>query len=82
MSKYTENFRSIANAIYDEAPSEKARLFCEKIVNQILEKGDSWIDQNFNALHIYTSAQEQEEMGLSVEANRLFYLTQWQKALA
>ena len=77
---YSENFESIAQALYDEAPSEKARVFIAKIADQIRGKGAAWIEENALNLHITQSAEELDRLA-PVEDNRLYYTAEWQIAL-
>jgi|NOAtaT_6_FD_contig_61_4016756_length_694_multi_3_in_0_out_0_2 predicted pyridoxine 5'-phosphate oxidase superfamily flavin-nucleotide-binding protein len=80
-AKLVANFESIAVALHDEAPSEKARAFVDKIASAIRAKGAEWIAANEFALHITFSAEEQEDL-TPVEDNRLWYIAEWQIALA
>ena len=80
-AKLIENFESIASALFDEAPSEKARQFVTKIADQIRARGEGWIIENCLPLHITMSAADQEDIA-PVEDNRLWYIAQWQVALA
>ena len=75
------NFESIAAALHDVAPSEKARAFADKIAGAIRARGAEWIAANEFALHITFSAEEQEDL-TPVEDNRLWYIAEWQLALA
>lgn len=76
----TENFEIAAEALYNEAPTDKARAFVDKLANQIRDKGEAWIEANAIALHITDIEVADHEV--SIEANRLFYLECWQDALA
>ena len=78
MSKAVENVKSIGAALYDEAPSDKARAFTAALTEKVLAKGEAWIEANVGALHAYSSAEEQY---FPVEDNRLFFLGKWQMAL-
>ena len=80
-AKAVANFESIAAALYDEAPSDKARAFAKKIADAIRSKGAEWIAANEFALHITFSAAEQEDT-CPVEDNRLWYIAEWQIALS
>lgn len=75
------NFRSIVSALKDEAPSEKARQFVDKIAGQIEARGEEWISANAGRLHVALSA-EQCEAAAPVEDNRLFFMKAWQLALS
>ncbi|MCA3018817.1 MAG: hypothetical protein ING66_09420 [Rhodocyclaceae bacterium] len=51
-AKLLANFESIAAALHDEAPSEKARAFADKIAAAIRARGAEWIAANEFTLHI------------------------------
>jgi len=74
-----ENFEIAAEALYNEAPTEKARAFVDKLANKIRDKGEAWIEANAIKLHITDIEVADHEV--SIEANRLFYLERWQDAL-
>ncbi len=76
-----KNFEIAASAIYNEAPTDRAREFADKIANKIREKGEDWINNHITELHI-SDAEVSDDAIVSIEDNRLFYLTQWQIALA
>jgi hypothetical protein len=80
MTKFIENFRSIAEALYDEAPSAKAREFCLKVTEAIEAKGEAWIIENAGKLELQLSAEQW--VSAPVEDNRLYWLTKWQQVLA
>ena len=75
------NFHSIVSALKCEAPSEKARLFVDKVAGQIAERGEDWIVANSSALHLEASAEQLEAVA-PVEDNRLWWLKEWQLALS
>lgn len=75
------NFRSIVSALKDEAPSEKSRQFVGKLASQIEARGAEWMQKNATRLHITLSAEQCAEVA-PVEDNRLFFLKEWQLALA
>ena len=77
---HIRNFESIAVALHDEAPTERARLYIESLVDRILNKGPNWIDAHSDILHIHESA-DQLENTFPVEDNRLWFIEQWQMAL-
>lgn len=74
------NFEKAAEALYNEAPSEKARAFVEKLAAQIRAKGEDWISAHVTELHI-TDNEVADNSILTIEDNRLFYLGRWQLAL-
>ena len=76
-----KNFEIAAEALYNEAPSEKARAFVEKIAGQIRAKGEDWIAARVTEMHI-TDVEVSDNAACPVEDNRLFYLERWQFALA
>ena len=76
-----KNFEIAAEALYNEAPSEKARAFVEKIAGQIHSKGEDWIAARVTELHI-TDVEVSDDAVCPIEDNRLFYLERWQLALA
>lgn len=78
MSKAVENVKSIGAALYDEAPSDKARAFTAALTDKVLAKGDAWIEAHVMDLCAFNSAEEQY---CPVEENRLFFLGKWQMAL-
>lgn len=53
---HIRNFESIAVALHDEAPTERARLYIESLVDRILNKGPNWIDAHSDMLNIHESA--------------------------
>lgn len=77
----TVNFEKAVEILFNEAPSEKARAFVEKIAGQIRAKGDEWIADHLSDLHI-TEAEVSDQAIVPIEDNRLFYISQWQLALA
>lgn len=77
----TKNFEIAVEALYNEAPSEKARAFVEKIAGQIRAKGEDWIASRVIELHI-TDVEVSDDAVCLIEDNRLFYLVRWQLALA
>jgi hypothetical protein len=81
MSKLTENFEGIAAALEAAAPTEKGRTFAAKIAAQIRANGAEWIEANHVSLHIDMSVKECEELA-PVADNRLFFMQEWQLALA
>ena len=76
-----KNFEIAAAALYNEAPSEKARAFVEKIAGKIRANGEEWITSRATELHI-TDAEVSDEAVCPIEDNRLFYLEKWQLALS
>jgi len=81
MTNAVQNFEIAAEALYNEAPSDKARAFVGKIANLIRDKGEDWIESNMVALHI-TDIEVSDNPDLpSIEENRLFYMERWQAAL-
>lgn len=76
-----KNFEIAVEALYNEAPSDKARAFVEKISDQIRAKGDAWIEAHITDLHI-SDAEVADDAIITIEDNRLFYLAHWQLALA
>lgn len=79
-SNLVENFESIVSALFDEAPSEKARAFVEKLAGQIRARGNDWIIANERTLHIEHNAEWHDQIA-PVEDNRLWWLAEWQVAL-
>ena len=77
---HIRNFESIAVALFDEAPTERARLYIESLAGRIWNKGPNWIDAHSDMLHIHESA-DQLENTFPVEDNRLWFIGQWQIAL-
>ena len=77
----TVNFEKAVEILFNEAPSEKARAFVEKLAAQIRAKGDEWIAAHVHDLHI-TDAEISDQAIVTIEDNRLFYISQWQLALA
>lgn len=76
-----KNFEVAVEALYNEAPSDKARAFVEKLAAQIRAKGEDWIAAHVTDLHV-TDAEVSDHPDLpSIEENRLFYLERWQVAL-
>lgn len=81
MTNLTANFESIVSALHDEAPSDRARAFVEKIAAEIRARGSDWIAEHARALHIEHPAEWHDTVA-PVEDNRLWWLAEWQKALA
>ncbi len=81
MTNLTANFESIVSALYDEAPSDRARAFVEKVAAAIRARGSDWIVAHERALHIEHPAEWHDDVA-PVEDNRLWWLAEWQKALA
>ena len=77
----TANFEKVVEILFNEAPSEKARVFVNKIADQIRAKGDEWIVANERALHI-TEGDISDQSIAPIEDNRVWYITEWQMALA
>ena len=77
----TANFEKVVEILFNEAPSEKARVFVNKIADQIRAKGDEWIVANERALHIAESDISDQSIA-PIEDNRVWYMTEWQMALA
>jgi len=75
-----KNFEIAVEALYNEAPSEKARAFVEKLAGQIRAKGEDWIAARVTELHI-TDVEVSDSAVCPIEDNRLFYLERWQLAL-
>ena len=76
-----KNFEIAADALYNEAPTEKARDFTEKLAAKIRARGEEWITTHITELHI-TDAEVGDSAECSIEENRMFYLERWQIALA
>lgn len=76
----TENFEKVVKMLHDEAPSGKARVFINKIADQIRAKGDEWIVANERNLHI-TDNDIADQSIAPIEDNRIWYMTEWQMAL-
>jgi len=81
MTNAINNFEIAADALYNEAPSDKARAFVVKLSGKIRAKGEDWIGTHVTELHI-TDAEVSDNAFCPVEDNRLFYLERWQFALA
>jgi hypothetical protein len=75
-----KNFEIAAEALYNEAPSDRARIFTEKLCATIRDKGPAWITSHATDLHI-TDAEISDSAICPIEQNRLYYLAQWQLAL-
>ncbi len=75
-----KNFDTIAKELIASASSQKAHDFACKIANQVADKGEAWIEAHASELAVRKSASEQSEF--TVTANRLWFLAQWQVALA
>ena len=76
-----KNFEIAAEALYNEAPSDRARVFAENLAEKIRNKGAEWIQKHATALHI-TDPEVSDDGMCSIESNRLFYLSRWQLVLA
>lgn len=76
-----KNLEIAVSAIYNEAPTDKARAFVEKLAGQIRAKGEEWVNNHIAELHI-SDAEVSDDAIVSIEDNRLFYLTEWQLALS
>lgn len=76
-----KNFEIAVEALYNEAPSEKARAFVEKLAAQIRAKGEDWIAARAIELHITDIEVSDSPSIPSIEENRLFYIAQWQALL-
>jgi len=76
----TTNFEIAVEALYNEAPSEKARAFVERLAAQIRAKGEDWIAARVIELHI-TDVEVSDSAECNIEDNRMFYLERWQLAL-
>lgn len=76
----TANFEKVVEILFNEAPSEKARIFVNKIADQIRAKGDEWIVANERNLHI-TDNDIADQSIAPIEDNRVWYMTEWQMAL-
>ncbi|MFZ2524435.1 MAG: hypothetical protein WAW87_03880 [Candidatus Ferrigenium altingense] len=76
----TANFEKVVEILFNGAPSEKARVFVNKIADQIRAKGDEWIVANERSLHI-TDNDIADESIAPIEDNRVWYMTEWQMAL-
>ena len=77
----TENFIIAAKILYDSAPNEKAGEFVSKLAGRIAAKGEAWINANATKLHI-SDVEVSDQSIAPIADNRLFYLAQWQLALA
>lgn len=75
-----ENFNSIAKALHDEAPSEKARMFIDRLADTVRARGEDWIEAHQDALHIRHNAEWHDAIA-PVEDNRLWWTAEWQVAL-
>lgn len=75
-----KNFEIAVEALYNEAPSDKARAFVERVAAQIRAKGNEWIEGRATDLHI-TDAEVSDSAIVTIEENRLFYMEKWQMAL-
>ena len=75
-----KNFEAAVTILFNEAPTDKARAFVEKLAASIREKGEKWISARVTALHI-SDVEIADETISPIEDNRLFYLEQWQTAL-
>jgi hypothetical protein len=82
----TEIFTETARRVIESGATEKAKSFAEKVHDQVLAKGDDWIEKNKMALEIthLNFAEYADGSGeiAPIEDNRLFYLQKWQLALA
>jgi hypothetical protein len=76
-----KNFEIAAKSIIDEAPTEKARIFAERLAAKIRAKGEDWIAARISALHISDSEVSDASI-CPIEDNALLYLIDWQRALA
>jgi hypothetical protein len=47
-----KNFEIAVNALYNCAPSDKARDFVEQLAEKIRAKGEDWIAEHVDDLHI------------------------------
>ena len=74
------NFEVAAAALHNEAPTEKARVFVDKLAAAIRAKGEGWIQSHVTELHI-TDAEVADDAACPIEDNRLFYIERWQVAL-
>lgn len=75
-----KNFEIAVKALYNEAPSEKARAFVTKIADQIRAKGEDWIAAHVTELHI-SDVEVSDNAVCPIEDNRIFYMERWQLAL-
>jgi hypothetical protein len=73
------NFNSIAAALHDDAPSQKARDFIDRLADSIRARGEDWIAAHQSTLHIEHNAEWHDEIA-PVEDNRLWWTAQWQMA--
>jgi len=76
-----KNFESISEILIYGAPTEKSRIFAEKLVNSIREKGTDWIFNNAQKLNVTMSPESFSEL-FPVQDNRNYYLVNFQLALA
>lgn len=75
-----KNFEIAAEALHNEAPTEKARAFVDQLAAQIRARGNDWIAAHVTELHI-TDGEVSDSCPFPIEDNRLFYLERWQIAL-
>jgi hypothetical protein len=73
-----QNFNSLVDQLEACSPSEKASIFLAKIVNQIREKGEDWINENRVALQILS---DNSNNFCPVSDNRTYFISQFQLTL-
>ena len=81
-STATRNFDIAVEALYNAAPSERAREFVTRLASDIRDKGARWIVEHEFELHITDVDISCRPDLCPIGDNRLFYLGQWQLALA
>jgi hypothetical protein len=86
MTDTLETFREVARRVIESGRTEKAKAFAKKVRDQILSKGEDWIEGNKTPLEIgeLNFAEYADGNGeiAPVEDNRLFYLQKWQVVLS
>lgn len=73
----TEIFESFVEILHNEAPSEKARAFVEKLAAQSRQQG---VESIVEKLRI-SELEINDETIAPIEDNRLFWMARWQEAL-
>jgi hypothetical protein len=74
------NLQSVFDRLISSAATGKAQDFVVKLYNQILARGDEWLQDNKDALAIRHDADWYDSFA-PVQDNRLWYIAQWQIAL-
>ena len=80
MSKYLNNFETIATELISSGTTEKAKVFASKICDQVRAMGGDWITENALKLSLTFSASEQKDIA-PVADNRIWYITRFQDVL-